>query len=565
MKQEERVRFIPIGGVGTVTKNMYLYEYEGPRAPQGREILIVDCGIGFPDSDIHGVDVVLPDISYLQDKLSQIAGLVVTHGHEDHFGAIPYLAQNLGNPPVYATKLVIGFLQAKFKDFKQAKLPRFVELNPEGDGIAIGGFKLDTFRVNHSVPDGVGLVITTPLGKFFHVADYKFDWTPVDGKFFDIQKASHLAEGEVMALASDSLGSNTDGYTRSEREIEAALERVIERTQKQVFVTTVSSNILRIQQAINASLRHNRQVSFIGRSIEQNIEVAKQLGYVTVPKGAIIPLEQAKHVPQDRITYIVAGSYGQENSALWRLANDEHKQVKVLKDSAVIFSADPSPPGVKDNVDLVIDRLTERGADVHYYEIQENLYVSGHGARQDIQMLMGIVQPKYFIPIGGSVRHNRSYALLARQMGASPDAVFELNNGDTINFGADHKGVLGNKVPVKDVFIDGSSLGVVQDIVLRDRQDLAEDGIFVIAIPLNKQTGRLQGKVEIISRGFIYMKASEELLRSVEKRVQQMVQEAQGNTSNYAEVKNNVAKRIEKYLMQKTGRSPMVIPLILEI
>lgn len=429
------LRLLSLGGWSGVNQNMFVYEND-------KEILIVDCGIDFPDETMPGVDVIIPDVSYLENKKSKIKGILITHGHEDHFGALPYLLPKLGNPPIYATRLVKGFIQSKSKEFGLSPA-KFNVIDPEKDFFNIGGFKIYPFRVNHSVPDSVGFCLETAVGKIFHVSDFKFDLTPVDGKVFQISKAARLAHPEVLALVSDCLGATTPGFTSSEQEIEKIFNQIIGEAKAQVFITTLSSNISRVRQAIRASLTHNRKIVILGRSLKEKIEVARKLGYLGLNQKNLVFPQKAKKLPQDKLTYLIAGSYGQSNSALARLAEGSYRDAKLNEEAVVIFSADPSPPGSKKAVDTVVDKLTLKGAKVHYYEIQENLHVSGHGSAEDIRLLFALVRPKYFIPIGGNPRHVRAYSFLAQEMKAKKKQILELFNGEVVQFSR-------NKVQVVD-------------------------------------------------------------------------------------------------------------------
>src|SRR3990170_2286307 len=393
------LKFTALSGTTGVTQNLYIYEYGG-------DLIIVDCGVGFPESEMYGVDLVIPDFSYILQNKDRLRGILITHGHEDHLGALPFLIRN-GNAPIYSTKLVAGFIKDKFSEYKIKDFSLKV-FDPEKDVLQLGVFKVTPFRISHSVPDSVGYIIDTPEGRVFHAADFKFDWTPVDGRPFDINKAASYSQN-VLALASDCLGSTTPGYTESEKEIEGRIENIVRKAHGQVFFTTISSNISRIQQAMNVAAGLGRKVAFIGRSIEAKAEIAKNLGYLHYPADVMAYHKDLKKLPNDKRMYIISGSYGQSGSALYRLSLGEHEFLKSETGDTVIFSGDPAPPGSKDNVDFVVDRLIEQNLDVHYYDVQEDLHVSGHASQQDILMLASVVNPKYFMPIGGTVRHMRAY------------------------------------------------------------------------------------------------------------------------------------------------------------
>src|SRR3989344_4178592 len=462
-KQSRRggaLRFVALSGTTAVTENLYIYEYE-------QDMIIVDCGVGFPEAEMYGVDLKIPDFNYIYENKHKLRGLLVTHGHEDHLGAIPFLLKDV-NTTVFATRLTAGFIEEKLADYKITN-SKIVVVDPEKDVITLGVFKITPFRVSHSVPDGVGFCIDTPEGKLFHVPDYKFDWTSVDGRPFDVNKAAILASGGALALASDGLGATTPGYTESEKAIEGRIEPIIAEATGQVYFTTISSNISRMQQALNVALKHGRKVAFVGRSVDSKAEIANRLGYLHYPNNLVVPARRAARMKKDQVMFIISGSYGQPGSALYRTALGEHDYLTVGENDTVIFSGDPAPPGSKTNVDFLVDRLIETSVNVHYYDMQEDLHVSGHGSQEDIKLLFGLIKPKYFVPIGGTVRHNRAYAKLAADMGAKPGSVFELLPGDVIEYKDGHAEVV-ERIPVREVLVDGLEIGDVGNVVLRDRK-----------------------------------------------------------------------------------------------
>jgi len=547
------LKFIALSGTTGVTENFYVYEY-------GNDLIIVDCGVGFPEQDMYGVDLVIPDFSYIKQNANRLKGILISHGHEDHLGALPFLLKEV-KAPVYATKLVAGFIEDKFADYELPS-PRVNVFDPERDVITIGAFKITPFRVAHSVPDGVGFAIDTPEGKIFHVPDYKFDWTPVDSKPFDVARMTSLTSEGVLAVASDSLGSTTPGYTESEKAIEGAIEEIVRKSRKQVYFTTISSNISRIQQAIHVCMRLGRKIVFIGRSIEKKAEIAKSLGYLHYPDDLVITPKQASKLPPDRIMYIISGSYGQPGSALYRVAIGEHDYLKINAGDLVVFSSDPAPPGSKANIDFVVDKLIEINADVHYYDMQEDLHVSGHGSQGDILMLFGLLKPRYYIPIGGTVRHMRAYSLLAQGMGAEAKDVFELTPGQIIEFKNKTARVSG-RVPVKNVLVDGLGVGDVGNVVLRDRHVLARDGIAVVIIQFDGAQRKLFADPEIISRGFVYEEKHKGFLLEAAKELRKNFDGGKNFDSKY--LRDRAIDFLEKYFFTKTGRRPMVLPLVVEV
>lgn len=435
----KKFKFIPLGGIETVTQNLFVYETED-------EILLIDCGIGFPDEpDAPQDELLYPDLSYLMGKKDKIKAIIISHAHFDHYGAVPYFYSRMPlNIPLYSSPLTREFIKMKLKETKiKPDAVDFRTISPQKPVINLKDFKIQCFTINHSVPESLGLFIETPVGNIFHVTDYKFDWTPVDDKPFDVQKLSSLAaQKKPLLLVSDCLGANKKGYTRSEAEIEDNLQDLIYRSKGLAVVTTVSSNISRIKQAILASARVGRKTAFLGRSIRNTGEIASKLGYFQSLKKHIIDAKAIKKLPRNKVTVIAAGSYGQQGSALERISRDDHHQIKLERGDTVIFSADPSPPNVILDVNRMIDNLAKKGADVHYYEIQENLYVSGHGASQDIKMLFSFVKPRYLLPIGGDYRHMYGYQQLAMDMGYKEQDVLLLEEQKRVHFTEDNNFVV---------------------------------------------------------------------------------------------------------------------------
>ncbi len=546
------LKFIALSGTTEVTENLYIYEY-------GNDMLVVDCGVGFPEQDMYGVDLVIPDFSYIIENKHKIRGILVSHGHEDHLGALPFLLKDV-KVSVYATKLVAGFIEEKLQDYK-VETEKVKIFDPESDTLSLGVFNVTPFRVSHSVPDAVGFAIDTPEGKVFHVPDYKFDWTPVDQKPFDVAKAAQLASGGVLALASDCLGSTTPGYTESEFEIEEKIETIVKNAKKTVYFTTISSNISRIQQAMNVAERAGRKVTFVGRSIDSKAEIAKTLGYLHYNDKLVVTKKQARNIRGENIMYIISGSYGQPGSNLYRVALGEHDSLAIEQGDAVIFSGDPAPPGSKVNVDMIVDKLIELGADVHYYDLQEDLHVSGHGSMQDIKMLFALLKPKHFIPIGGTVRHMRAYKEIALSMGARDDLVFNPKPGDIISFTNGFGRTSGN-VPVKSVLVDGLGIGDVGEVVLRDRQTLAQDGIAIVLIQVDSRNNKLTKNPELISRGFVFQGKQQGFLEKVAKDLG--VEITKRGKFERQTIKETTFSYLERVFYKETGRHPMIIPLVVE-
>ena len=544
---KKALRFIPLGGTEGVNKNMYLYEY-------GDDILVVDCGLGFPDQTMLGVERVLPDFSYLSDNVSKIRGIIITHGHEDHFGALPYLLSKL-NVPVYSTRLVSGFIKNALGEFgiKDVHLHVF---DPEKDTFSLGVFKITPFRVNHSVPDSVGYILKTPVGKIFHISDFKFDWTPINDLPFDLSKVAKEASQGVLILLSDCLGVNNEGHTQSERTIKNTFRSLLSQAKGQVLITTISSNISRIQQAVDVSLETGRKIVFVGRSLRDKVSIAQRLGYLKIRREDVVRERKAKDFPQDRLTYLVAGSYGQNDSALSRIAYGTHRSVGLQKRALVIFSADPAPPGTKILVDALVDQLIKEGADVHYYDIQENLHVSGHASRQDLALLINLVRPKFFIPLGGTLRHMRSYKGLVREIGQDSKKVFELPEGQVVEF-FNNQARLGKKIKLRDVLITG--FGQIDQKVLAERRGLSQRGVVVVSIVFSLG-GRTE--IEVASLGFVLEKDYYDLSKKAKEAVREALALKRGNLKDFRLIKEEIRKRLENFFLKATGVKPIVLVIL---
>lgn len=547
------LKFIALSGTTGATENLYVYEY-------GNDMIVVDCGVGFPDPEMLGVDLVIPDFDYIIKNKNKLRGIVITHGHEDHLGALPFLFREGINAPVYATRLTAAFIEDKLADYG-VKGVRVNVIDPDRNiATKLGVFNVHPFRVSHSVPDAAGMAIETPEGMAFHVPDYKFDWTSVDHKPFDVSKAVSLASKGVLMLASDALGSTNVGHTESEAVLAERIEQVVTKATGRIFFTTISSNISRMQQAIDAAAKMNRKVAFVGRSMEAKAEIAKRLGYLKYPSNIEVHARKGSKLPKNQILYIISGCYGQNGSALYRVAHDDHRFLDIEKGDTVIFSADPAPPGSKQKVDYLVDKLLGMNINVHYYDLQEDLHVSGHGSQEDIKLLFGLIKPKYFIPIGGTVRHMRAYSLIAKDMGYKQENVFELMPGDSVEFskGSARKG---KPIFVKSVLVDGLGVGDVGNVVLRDRQILSQEGFVIAVAQYAKSESKVLEKPEIISRGFVFEKASKNVLENASAKV--MGEIKQGMTSE--QIKSVMVDVLEKHFFEEIGRRPMILPVVIEV
>lgn len=550
------LKIIPLGGTTTVNRNLFVYEC-------GPDIILVDCGVDFPDEDTPGVDLIIPDFSYVLENRHKVRGLLVTHGHYDHFGAIPFLLKEL-DVPIFSSRLVRGFIQTRIDEHRGVHGAKLNLLDERQGPLSLGCFRIDHFRVNHSVPDSLGFVIDTPQGRVFHVSDFKFDWTPVMDEPFDTAKVLDYARDEVLVLLSDCLGALRPEFTKSERFIEETFLDLLERAgQDQVIVTTVSSNISRIQQAINAARHYDRKVVFSGRSIRQNMEVARKLGYVNFPENLIVDERRSNKLPQGKLLYLVAGSYGQGNSALARIATGTHQHVKIRRNARVIFSADPIP-GVEGMVNRMIDRLTVLGADVYYSEIQAGLHVSGHGCQGDLSLLASLVRPGYFIPIGGTPQHMRAYTRMLEDQGISSSRVFELLDGQGLSFQGGKVEHL-KKIAVRDIYVEGSQVGETGPGILRERKALADDGMVVIIIKYSHKKQKVTGEPQIVSRGFVFMKESEKLINQMTQTVTKTLDRNKDRIKDWDHTRKQIEKDLDKFLWKETGRSPIILPVFVEV
>lgn len=551
--QDGILRFIPLGGNGQVTKNMFVYEF-------GNDIIIVDCGMGFPSEIMYGVDMIIPDISYLDNKRDRIRAIFVTHGHEDHIGALPYLIDKL-SVPVYATRLTIGLIKVRLKEQNKLGAAQLLEIKPRKQ-YQVGAFKVEPFQVSHSIPDSVGFSITSPIGITIHTGDFKFDFTPVDGKTTDVDRLAELGKEGVLALMSDCLRSEKPGSTLSEAAIEENFEKVIKTARGRVLITTFSSNVSRIQQAINASIRHGRKVAIVGRSMEQNVQTAAELSYLKFPRDILVKPEKINKVPDNELTIILAGSQGQPGSALARVANSDHKWIFIKPGDEIIFSADPIP-GNQDVVYEMIDNLSRLGATVHYSDITSDFHVSGHGAQSELQLMLSLTKPKFVVPISAMHRQMRQYAALAQAAGIPSQNVLIIDEGGVIEFDKSG-GRIAGEIETTKIFVDGIGVGDVGNIVLRDRKVLAEEGIVVVIVTINKSKNELVGEPDIVSRGFVYMKESEKLIREAQEVVKKTVKR-NGRVKNWMAVKEKITNELEKFLFKKTARRPMVLPVIVDV
>jgi ribonuclease J len=537
---DKTLRIIPLGGLGEIGKNMMVIEY-------GQEILVIDTGIMFPENDMLGIDYIIPDFQYLYNKASQVRGIIITHGHEDHTGAISHVLERI-NAPIYATPLTRGLLEVKLARGKQLSKAQLHTVRA-GETITLGPFKTELFHVCHSIPDGVGLGITTPQGLIVHSGDYKFDHTPVDNWPTDYGKLGELSGRKVLALLADSTNADKAGWTPSERVIDPAFDEAYRSASGRVIVATFASLISRMQQVANAAVKHQRKLAFVGTSMNENARMARKLGYLELPDDLVVSVDQALRMPPSQVVLMCTGSQGEPSSILGRLSTGQNRQFDLVDGDTVVLSSHPIP-GNEETVFRTINRLFRRGARVIYDPVA-SVHVSGHASREEMKLLLQLVRPKYFIPVHGELRHLHQHAAIAMQLGIPAERVAVVENGQSIEFkGGEMR--LGERVPGGHVFVDGSGVGDVDASVVRERETLASDGVVLVNLTLDRNSGRLRGEPEIISRGFIYQREAGELLAAASQHIADSVAFSNGN------VQKDLEQSIKAFLYGETGRRPVV-------
>ena len=552
-----KLHFIPLGGIVGVTKNMYVYEiYNDDKL---KDIVIVDCGIGFPQEKELGVDFVIPDISYLIDKKQYIRAILITHGHEDHTSALPLLYEDLGRPPVYASLLTSIFIENKFKDRHKKIQVNRVDFNKE---YSFGDFRVSYLKMTHSIPDTTHILIQTPVGTVYHGSDFKLDLTPPYGPgpdFYKITKAGH--EG-ILCLLSDCLGAEREGLTLSENIVGQTFEDEMRKTKGKFIMTTFSSNISRIRQCVDAAIKFNRKICFLGRSMRENTKLAASIGYLPIPESLFIKEEEVNRFPPGKICLIVAGSQGQYGSALSKLADRQNLNIKIKSGDKIIFSSDPIP-GNENEVYETIEQLVEEGADVVYSDIADQLHSSGHGNQEDLKFLVRFTNPKYFIPIGGTIRHQRQYENLVEQLNYNKKDVFSLSEGETVWF-IKNKAYLGNKIETKNIYVDAYGIGDVGSVILRDRKTLATDGIVFVLLTVDNK-GLLLGQPKIVSRGFVFEKEENRLYLEALKIVEGIFPLKSGKVLEVGNMKREVIQNMEEFFRKVTGRKPLIVAEVIQL
>lgn len=553
---QDKLLIFALGGVGEIGKNMYCIQY-------GNDIVVVDAGLKFPEEEMLGIDVVIPDITYLIENKDKVRGILLTHGHEDHIGGLPYVLKQL-NVPIWGTKLTLGLVENKLKEAGLLGDTKRILIN-ESSELQLGTIKASFFRTNHSIPDSVGVCLETPEGIVVHTGDFKFDHTPVNEQYADLQRMAEIGSRGVLALLSDSTNAERAGYTPSESNIGKAFEDIFRSAKQRVVVATFASNVHRIQQVINAAAETRRKMTVIGRSMVNVVSIASELGYLNIPDGMLIEPEEVNKLPADRVVILSTGSQGEPMSALTRMARSTHRKVDILPGDTVVIAATPIP-GNEKYVGRTVDELMRLGASVIYGPGSiSGVHVSGHGSQEELKLMLNLMRPQYFIPIHGEYRMLRHHGLLGEAVGIPKENIFLLDNGDTVEIqnGAARKA---GKIPAGNILIDGLGVGDVGNIVLRDRKLLSQDGILVVVVTLSKQDGTIMSGPDIISRGFVYVRESEGLLEEANRIVTTTLHKLMSEKVNeWASLKTNVKDALGRFLYEQTRRRPMILPIIMEV
>jgi ribonuclease J len=546
------VKIIPLGGLEQIGMNMTAFEYED-------SIIVVDCGLSFPDDEMLGIDLVIPDVTYLKENINKVKGFVITHGHEDHIGALPYVLRDI-NVPIYGTKLTIGIIENKLKEHNLLKTTKRKVIK-YGQSINLGCFRIEFIRTNHSISDAAAFAIFTPAGTIVHTGDFKVDYTPVFGNIIDLQRFGELGKKGVLALLCDSTNVERPGFTMSEKTVGKVFDNIFsDNVRSRIIVATFASNVDRVQQIINSAAKFGRKVVIEGRSMVNIISIAQELGYINIPDNILIDIEQMKNYPDEQLTLITTGSQGESMAALSRMAASIHKKVTIKPGDTVIFSSNPIP-GNEKQVSKVINELSMKGAKV----IFQDTHVSGHACQEEVKLIYALTKPQYAVPIHGEYRHLMKHAELAQTMGIPKENVFIISSGDVLEMSKEKAGIAG-KVPAQGVLVDGLGVGDVGNIVLRDRQHLAENGLIIVVVTLEKYSNQILSGPDIVSRGFVYVRESENLMDDAKEVVYSALERCLNkNTSDWGKIKTEVKDSLSDYLWKRTKRNPMILPIIMEV
>ena len=553
--KKSKLKIIPLGGLHEIGKNITVFEYEN-------EIIVIDCGLSFPEDDMLGIDLVIPDITYLEKNVDRIKGLIITHGHEDHIGAVPYLLKKI-NIPIYAPRLAAGLIRNKLEEHKLLRSTKLIEVT-QGQTINLGkNFKVEFIRSSHSIPDSVMLAITTPAGTILHTGDFKVDYTPIDGKIMDFGRIAELGNQGILALMSDSTNSERKGYTMSESSVGEVFDKLFVNCTKRIVVATFASNVHRVQQIVNSAVKNNRKIAVCGRSMINMIETARELGYIECPENIFIDIDMIGNYTDEQLVIITTGSQGEPMSALTRMAAGDHRKVKITPNDLVIISATPIP-GNEKFVSKVIDDLMQIGAEVVYSSLYD-IHVSGHACQEEQKLIIALAKPKYFIPVHGEYRQLIAHSETAQSMGIDKDNIIMLSNGRILEI--DENGAeLTSSVPSGRVLVDGLGVGDVGNVVLRDRQHLSQDGLIVIVLTMDSTTGEVVAGPDVISRGFVYVRESENLMDDVKSVVRHEIKKCEERgIRDWSTIKTAARENLKDYIFMKTKRNPMIIPIIMEV
>lgn len=553
--KKSKLKIIPLGGLHEIGKNITVFEYEN-------EMIVVDCGLSFPEDDMLGIDLVIPDITYLEKNVDKIKGLIITHGHEDHIGSVPYLLKKI-NIPIYAPRLAAGLIRNKLEEHKLLRSTKLTEVM-QGQTLTLGkNFKVEFIRSSHSIPDSVMLAITTPAGTVLHTGDFKIDYTPIDGKLMDFGRIAELGNQGILALMSDSTNAERKGFTMSESSVGEVFDKLFLHCTKRIVVATFASNVHRVQQIVNSAVKYNRKIAVCGRSMINMITTARELGYIECPENIFIDIDMIKNYTDDQLVIITTGSQGEPMSALTRMAAGDHRKIKITPNDLVIISATPIP-GNEKFVSKVIDDLMQIGAEVVYSSL-ENIHVSGHACQEEQKLILALTKPKYFIPVHGEYRQLIAHSETAQSMGIDKDNVIMLSNGRVLEI--DENGAeFTTTVPSGRILVDGLGVGDVGNIVLRDRQHLSQDGLIVIVLTMDSQTGEVVAGPDVISRGFVYVRESENLMDDVKSVVRNEIRKCEERgVRDWATIKSTTRETLRDYIFMKTKRNPMIIPIIMEV
>ena len=553
--KKSRLKIIPLGGLHEVGKNITVFQYDN-------EMIVVDCGLSFPEDDMLGVDLVIPDITYIIKNQEKLKGMVITHGHEDHIGSVPYFLKQV-NTPIYGTRLTLGLIKNKLEEHRLVDSTKLNEVNP-GETIKLGKhFKVEFIQSSHSIPDSVMLAIHTPVGTVLHTGDFKVDYTPMDGKIMDFGRLAELGNKGVLALMSDSTNAERKGFTMSESTVGEVFEKLFTNCTKRIVVATFASNVHRVQQIVNCAVKYGRKIAVCGRSMINMITTARELGYIECPDNLFIDIDMINNYTDDQLLIITTGSQGETMSALTRMASGTHRKVKITPNDLVIISANPIP-GNEKNVSKVIDSLMQIGAEVVYSAL-EDVHVSGHACQEEQKLILALTKPKYFIPVHGEYRHLIAHSETAKLMGVPKENIFKLENGKILEMdknSAEFTGMVQSGI----ILVDGLGIGDVGNVVLRDRQHLSQDGLIIVVLTMNSGSGEVIAGPDVISRGFVYVKESENVMDEIKAVVRHEVHkcEEQG-IRDWATIKNSIRENLREYIFSKTKRNPMIIPIVMEI